>query len=116
MAVQPRGGDGGTSPTINVVDQNGDGTVERGEQIVVDASASSLPGGCVDGVPQFRFEKDLVVVQDWTTSNTYQDAPLVDAQYRVLVRCSADIACVSSTGVTSLVKVYTATAPTSIYG
>lgn len=106
VTCNPGVGDGGTSPVIALIEANGDGIIERGERLTVDASGSSLPGGCVDGVAQFRFERDGQLVQDWNTSNTYLDAPLVDAEYRVLARCSADMLCTSSTGATATAKVY----------
>lgn len=100
-------GDQGTAPAIALIEANGNGVVERGERLTVDASGSSLPGGCVGGVAQFRFERDGQVVQDWNTSNTYIDAPLVDAEYRVLARCSADALCSSSVGAMARADVYT---------
>ncbi|MEE8523654.1 MAG: hypothetical protein V3T72_06955, partial [Thermoanaerobaculia bacterium] len=100
-------GDGGTALVIVLIEANGDGVIARGEQVIVDASGSTLPGGCVDGVAQFRFERDGEVVQDWNTNNTFLDAPLVDAEYRVLARCSADVLCSSSVGATATARVYT---------
>ncbi|MFI5040561.1 MAG: thrombospondin type 3 repeat-containing protein [Acidimicrobiales bacterium] len=100
-------GDGGTTPVVTITDDNGDGVIERGERIRVDASASSLPGGCSGGVAQFRFERDGVIVQDWTTSSSFLDAPSKDASYKVKVRCSADATCTSVTGATAQALVYT---------
>jgi hypothetical protein len=103
----PAVGDGGTNPVLSIRDANGDGLFERGERIALDASASSLPGRCVGGVAQFRFLRDGQVVQDWTANNTFLDAPLVDAGYRLLVRCSADFQCTGTAGSQADVKVYT---------
>jgi hypothetical protein len=103
----PAVGDGGTTPVLALHDSDGDGIVERGERITLDASASTLPGGCSNGVAQFRFERDNVVVQDWSTNSLFLDAPLKDASYKVKVRCSANIACASATGATSQALVYT---------
>jgi hypothetical protein len=106
-ACNPAVGDGGTTPVLALHDTDGDGIVERGERVVLDASASMLPGGCSNGVAQFRFERDGVVVQDWSTNSLYLDGPLKDATYKVKVRCSANVACVSATGATTQALVYT---------
>jgi hypothetical protein len=106
-ACNPAVGDGGTTPVLALHDDDGDGIIERGEKITLDAGASTLPGGCSNGVAQFRFERDNLVVQDWSTNNLFIDAPLKDAVYKVKVRCSANVACVSATGATSQALVYT---------
>jgi hypothetical protein len=103
----PLVGDQGTSASLVIRDNNEDGLIERGERIALDASGSSLPGGCVGGVAQFRFVRDGAVVQDWTTSNTFLDAPLADADYSVFVRCSADFQCTGTAGAGALARVYT---------
>jgi hypothetical protein len=100
-------GDGGTSASLTFRDSNGDGIVQRGERIVLDASASSLPGGCVGGVAQYRFLRDGKIVQEWTTNNTFIDAPLKDAVYRVFVRCGAAFQCTGSIGAQTSALVYT---------
>ena len=103
----PAVGDGGTTPVLQIRDANQDGIIERGERLVIDASASSLPGGCSGGVAQFRFERGGALIQDWTTSSLYVDSPIVDASYKVKVRCSANTACASVTGATAAAVVYT---------
>jgi hypothetical protein len=103
----PGVGDGGTTPSLVIHDDNGDGIIETGERLTIDASASSLPGGCSGGVAQYRFERGGVVVQDWSTSSLYVDSPLKDISYKVKVRCSADPACTSVTGATAQALVYT---------
>ena len=100
-------GDHGTTAVLVVRDANADGVIERGEKLTLDASASSLPGGCSGGVAQYRFVRDGKVVQDWTTNNAFIDAPLVDANYQLFVRCSADFQCTGTTGASSLARVYT---------
>ncbi|HKB07369.1 MAG TPA: thrombospondin type 3 repeat-containing protein [Candidatus Polarisedimenticolia bacterium] len=100
-------GDHGTTAAFVIRDTNSDGIYERGEKLTLDASTSSLPGGCVNGVAQFRFVRDGKVVQDWTTNNNFIDAPLADANYQLFVRCSADFQCTGTTGATSLAQVYT---------
>jgi hypothetical protein len=103
----PGVGDHGTTGALTIRDANSDTVFERGERLTLDASASSLPGGCVGGVAQYRFVRDGKVVQDWTTNNSYIDAPLVDASYQLLVRCSADFTCTGTTGATAMARVYT---------
>ncbi|HUD70906.1 MAG TPA: hypothetical protein VMQ62_02990, partial [Dongiaceae bacterium] len=103
----PAVGDGGTTPVLQIRDDNQDGIVERGERLTIDASASSLPGGCSGGVAQFRFERDGAVIQDWNTGSVYLDSPIKDASYKVKVRCSANVACASVTGATAAAQVYT---------
>ncbi len=102
----PALGDHGTTAVLAIRDSNGDNVIERGEKLTLDASGSSLPGGCVGGVAQFRFVRDGKVVEDWTTNNFFIDAPLVDATYQLLVRCSASFACTGTTGATSAAMVY----------
>src|SRR5207245_6339115 len=102
----PNLGDHGTTASLVIRDANADGVIERGERLTLDASASSLPGGCVGGVAQFRFVRDGKVVEDWTTNNFFIDAPLVDATYQLFVRCSASFTCTGTTGVTVPALVY----------
>jgi len=102
----PAVGDHGTTASLAIRDANGDNIIERGEKLTLDASASSLPGGCVGGVAQFRFVRDGKVVEDWTTNNFFIDAPLVDATYQLFVRCSANFLCTGTTGATSPAMVY----------
>jgi hypothetical protein len=103
----PGVGDGGTLPALVIHDDNNDGVIETGERLTIDASGSSLPGGCSGGVAQYRFERGGVVVQDWSTSSLYVDSPLKDVAYKVKARCSADPACTSVTGATAQALVYT---------
>ena len=103
----PAVSDRGTIAMLTIRDGNANGLIEAGEQIALDASASSLPGRCVGGVAQFRFLRDGAVVQDWTTNNVFLDAPLKDAVYRLLVRCSADFQCTGTIGATATARVYT---------
>ncbi len=102
------GSDHGTTPVLVVRESNGNGVIEAGERVVLDASGSTLPGGCVGGVAQYRFTKDGIIVQDWSTNNNYLDAPLLDADYRLYVRCSADVVnCSGTVGAGGSAKVYT---------
>jgi hypothetical protein len=99
-------GDGGTAPAIVIHDANADGIYEIGEALTIDGSASTLPGGCVGGVAQFRFERDGALIQDWSTASVYIDSPVKDASYKVKVRCSANTACASVTGATVAAQIY----------
>ncbi|PYT36163.1 MAG: hypothetical protein DMF52_08380 [Acidobacteria bacterium] len=102
----PGVGDHGTTASFVIHEANGDGIYERGEKLTLDASASSLPGGCVSGVAQYRFVRDGKIVQDWTTGNSFVDAPLVDVNYQLFVRCSADFQCTGTTGASRPAQVY----------
>jgi hypothetical protein len=101
--------DRGTRPMIRILDANQDGVYEVGERLVIDASQSTLTGGCVSGVAQFRFLRNNQVVQDWTSSNNFTDAPLTDADYKVFVRCSAgtNFPCTGIVGASASAPVYT---------
>jgi len=105
-------GDRGTSVILDAADLAGrpiDGVTKiavAGESLRVSAAGSSLPGGCPDGTPQFRFFRDGVVVQDWSGRSFLQDAPESDATYTVRVRCSTDFDCTSAQGATVTVRVY----------
>jgi len=106
------GTDRGTSPALKITNLAGnpiDGSAfvaTTGASIRATAVDSTLPGGCTDGVAQFRFEKNGVLVQDWSAKTFYQDAPTADATYAVQVRCSSDPGCTSVTGAAAVVQVY----------
>ena len=53
---------------FHVKDTDANGVISLGEQILLDASQSTNPGGCADGVTQFRFAKNGVTIQDWSTA------------------------------------------------
>jgi Subtilase family/Thrombospondin type 3 repeat len=103
----PAVGDHGTAAALTLRDESQDGIIETGERIFLDGSASTLPGGCVGGVAQFRFLRNGRIVRDWSTNNTYIDAPLSDASYQLYVRCSADPQCTGTTGAAATARVYT---------
>jgi hypothetical protein len=97
-------GDAGTAPAIEVRDLNGslvDGATlvpSRGQTLRLSGSGSTFPGGCSNGAAEYRFERNGVVAQDWSTSPVFLDAPEATTHYRLLVRCSADHACTSVAG------------------
>jgi hypothetical protein len=61
-----------------------------GEEVTVSATRIQNVGGCVNGVAQYRFSRDGMVVQDWSSDATFIDHPLACATYRVEARCSQD--------------------------
>ncbi|HEU5217137.1 MAG TPA: thrombospondin type 3 repeat-containing protein, partial [Gemmatimonadales bacterium] len=50
-------GSNGFTVSFTVDDSDQDGVISPGEQITLDASQTLNPGGCADGVPQFRFSR-----------------------------------------------------------
>ena len=72
-----------------------------GEKVSLSAAGTSNIGGCVGGGPQFRFLKDGVQMQDWSSNPLFIDTPVRDATYRVQARCSVDLTCVSVDAVTA---------------
>src|SRR5262249_13795645 len=60
--------------------------VAAGESLLISATGTTNPGGCVGGGSQFRFFKNNVLVQDWSEIPTFTDNPSTDANYRVQVR------------------------------
>ncbi|OLE67022.1 MAG: hypothetical protein AUG09_04550 [Acidobacteria bacterium 13_1_20CM_2_68_7] len=104
--------DKGTLPQIKATDLNGnifdgvDNVPDGGQSVRISGVASTLPGGCTNGVPQFQFTKNGNLVQDWSSKTFFQDSPEDTASYTVLVRCSSDPTCTSVTGATVTVPVY----------
>jgi hypothetical protein len=96
--------DAGTAAVLDVTDTSGralDGATfvpMRGQTLRLSGAASTLPGGCVNGVAEYRFERNGVVAQDWSTSPVFFDAPEATTRYRLLVRCSTDYTCTSVAG------------------
>src|SRR5262249_14001748 len=113
----------GFSISFVVHDTNGDGVVEVGEGILLDASQTQNPGRCVDGVPQYRFSKDpgAVLLQDWSTAASLKTSATANGDlYQVQVRCSSDTSCLTvlfgppAGSVAGGCPVYTGPAPTPI--
>jgi hypothetical protein len=81
--------------TVDDTDQNG--VISQGEEILLDASQTSNPGGCADGVPQFRFAKNGGTIQDWSTAASMKlSNELPGDNFTVEVRCSSDNTCLTS--------------------
>ena len=97
-------GDKGTNVVLKITDLTGtvlDGVTNvalGGQPIRVSAIDSTLPGGCVGGVPEYQFSKDGVVVQPFGPKSFYLDAPEAAARYDVIARCSTDFNCTSQIG------------------
>jgi subtilase family protein/thrombospondin type 3 repeat protein len=99
--------DHGFNVVLTVQDESGDGVVVAGEKITVSAANTTDPGGCstlrngsgalIGAGVQYKFFKDGVLSQDWSSNPTFIDNPSLDAQYSVQVRCSADpVNCLSA--------------------
>ncbi len=112
LKCDPSIGDNGTGAALSATDLAGNvidgiGVVAiAGGTIRITAAGSSLPGGCVDGVPEYRFFRKGVLARDWSTGPSFEDAPASDALYSVRLRCSSDHACTSATGRSVAVEVY----------
>ncbi|HEU4402331.1 MAG TPA: hypothetical protein VFT43_09515, partial [Candidatus Polarisedimenticolia bacterium] len=87
-----------------------------GHTLLVNAVKSTLPGGCVNGAPQFSFYKNGKLVQDWSARTSFQDSPEVTASYKALERCSSAFACTSQTGATIEVPVYSGDGGDTVFG
>ncbi|HEV8703287.1 MAG TPA: thrombospondin type 3 repeat-containing protein [Candidatus Polarisedimenticolia bacterium] len=94
-------GDSGYNVALTTAQAVEDGVTVTGEKVTFSATGTTNPGGCVGGGTQFRFFKDNVVVQDWSSVATFADNPSADAVYRVQARCSVDLTCTSSATATA---------------
>ena len=99
-------GDKGFVVSLTSSEASGNGIYERGEALELSASGTTNPGGCADGEVQFRFLKDGAIIQDFSAQSILRDSPIVDATYQVMARCNSNPACTTTTGATSLIKVY----------
>ncbi len=99
-------GDKGFVVSLVLTDANGNGVIEKSEQIVLDASVTTNPGGCIGGTTEYRFLKNTVVVQDFSANPIYRDSPKSDATYQVVARCSTYSVCTSALGVSRAIQVY----------
>jgi hypothetical protein len=101
-------GDGGYSVAVAVRDTgNGNGIFEKGEVVEFDATGTTNPGGCANGITLYEFRKNGTVAQSFSANAFYRDAPTADATYTVHARCSVDPSCTSTTGATRTIQVYT---------
>ncbi len=95
-SCDPTQGDGGFVINLTTADEDGDGFYVIGERITLSAAATANPGGCSGGGTQFRYFKNGVLVQDWSSNPTFVEVATADAAYRVQARCSVLTACTSS--------------------
>jgi hypothetical protein len=102
----PSQGDHGLVTSLTIRDASADGIVEAGEAVELDASGTTNPGGCVNGVTQYRFLRNGAIVQDFSANPIFRDSPRGDAPYQVLAQCSSNPACTTATGSTLAVQVY----------
>jgi hypothetical protein len=72
-------GSSGFAVDFRLTDADGDGTVVQGESLVLDATQSANPGGCADGVPQFRFLKSYGTCTTATAPHVVGDRCVLDA-------------------------------------
>jgi hypothetical protein len=94
-------GTNGFTPDFRISDADGDGVVVDGESLLLDASQTANPGGCADGVAQFRFSKvdggGTTILQDWSTAGSLKLGNTVGGDlYQVEIRCSSDTSCTTS--------------------
>jgi hypothetical protein len=87
-------GSSGFNVSFTLAESNPDGVIVAGELITLDASQTLNPGGCADGVPQYRFFGNGSVIQEFSTaaSVTLGNATTADL-FQVQVRCSSDFSC-----------------------
>ena len=90
------GATNGINPLLVLTDSDGDGALAPGEAFRLDALGTDNPGGCKNGILQFQFLKDGVVVQDWSTTTSYVAGFTGLAQYTAKARCSTDFSCTSA--------------------
>src|SRR5262249_30947115 len=65
------------------------------------------PAGCGNGVDQYRFPKNGDEAQEFSGPSHFTDYPTSDATYQLMVRCSSNPACTTTTGASVQAKVYT---------
>jgi hypothetical protein len=103
---QTKGASGnGFSISFTIDDNDQDGTIAPGEEILLDASQTANPGGCADGVPQFQFSRlngvTTTILQSWSTAASLKLSNHAPGDvFRVEVRCSSDTATCTTTPMT----------------
>ncbi|HSC70492.1 MAG TPA: hypothetical protein VLH58_04015, partial [Candidatus Methylomirabilis sp.] len=94
--IEAVGTSNGINPLMILTDSDGDGALAPGEAFRLDALGTDNPGGCKNGILQFQFLKDGLVVQDWSTTTSYVASFGGLAQYTAKARCSTDFSCTSA--------------------
>jgi len=93
-------GTNGFNISFTIDDTDQDSVPSPGEQILLDASQTTNPGGCANGVPQFQFSKTngaTTILQSWSTAASIQLSNAVEGDiFKVEVRCSSDLSCTTA--------------------
>ncbi|HZM70317.1 MAG TPA: thrombospondin type 3 repeat-containing protein [Candidatus Cryosericum sp.] len=100
------GADHGYTTSLSIQGADGDGIYEKGEFVELSAAGTTNPGGCANGVTEYRFLKNGQVVQNWTANAFFSEGAVTDATYQVLARCSSAPACLTTTGSSQSILVY----------
>ncbi|MGH7893430.1 MAG: hypothetical protein ACREQL_02120, partial [Candidatus Binatia bacterium] len=115
-------GDAGTSVMLKATGLSGqilDGIASVptvGQSIHISAIDSTLPGGCVGGVPEYQFSRNGTVMQTFGPKTFYLDAPETNTSYSALARCSTDFTCTSQVGASIDAGVYSGDGGDSFFG
>ncbi|HEX4825310.1 MAG TPA: hypothetical protein VFV19_13470 [Candidatus Polarisedimenticolaceae bacterium] len=98
-------------------------TAGPGQPTSLEAKTSTIDV-CLNGVTQYQFWQDTnnnsivgdagdTLLRDWTDSSTFADAPQVNTQYGVKVRCSTNVNCDQADGSAAKVALVTVPCPSS---
>jgi hypothetical protein len=122
LACDETVGDGGTNVVLKAKDIN-DGLLDgvtavptAGAAVRISAIDSTFPGGCPGGPGEYRFMKNGVVVQHFSSATFYLDFPEASARYAAVARCGTDFSCQSVTGATLDLAVYSGEGGDSFFG
>jgi hypothetical protein len=100
------GADHGYNVSLVATGSDNDPAFEKGENVNFSAVATTNPGGCADGVTEYQFRRNNVVVQDWSARVFYDEGVLADGTWTVQARCSSNAACTTTTGASAVLQVY----------
>ena len=100
------GADHGYTVVLTATGSDNDSAFEKGENVTFSAVNTTNPGGCADGVTEFQFKRNGVVVQDWSAHAFYKEGVQADGTWQVLARCSSNAACTTTTGASQVLQVY----------
>ena len=100
------GADHGYNVVLTATSSDNDGVFEKGENVLFSAVSTTNPGGCADGVTEYQFKRNGVVVQDWSARAFYEEGVQADGTWQVQARCSRVPACTTTTGASTVLPVY----------
>jgi hypothetical protein len=100
------GADHGYNVVLTAASADNDGVFEKGENVTFSAVNTTNPGGCSDGLTEYQFKRNGVVVQDWSAHAFYGEGVQSDGTWQVLARCSSAAACTTTTGASQAIQVY----------